>query len=121
MKHTIRIAYGICSYMIAAALLLVPSLTSIETPLVARVIPFLGGAFLISTTIVTNFEFGLTRLLRFRDCTLLVAAGSLCVLLSVAVFDYGALLGFIVSAAALELGVSAFSFRTHYVNRHRLA
>jgi hypothetical protein len=121
IKTKIRIAYGVCSYGVAAALLLVPSLSSAEQATVSLVVTFLGGAFLMTSSVVTDFEMGFSRLLRFRESAFLTAMGSAVVLLSAVVVNYGKGEAFIIMMGSLQMVVAAVSYKVHYVNRHRLA
>ena len=118
-KTKIRITYGIFSYGVAATLLLMPLIPNAEMATLPRVIPFLSGAFLLISALVTDFEVGFARLLRFRDNALMVALGSFVVLTSTALLNYGNLQLLMVLLAAMQTLLAAVAFKLHYVNRHR--
>ncbi len=121
MKLKIRIAYGVCSYGVAILLLLTPYFSAPETLAIGRIVPFLCGALLFASAMLTDFEMGIARMLKFRDSVSLTLAGSLCVLLSLMFVSYGPLTWLITMVVLCQGIMSGLAFKTHYTNRHRLA
>lgn len=121
MKVRIRIAYGLYSYFVAVALLLIPMVSPPETPAATRVVSFLAGAFLFAVALLTDYELGLARLLRFRENAWLVMTGSLVVIVLTLLLSYGAMIWLIVVLAISEFLMAGAAFKTHYINRHNLA
>lgn len=121
MKTKIRIAYGLCSYGVAVALLLIPYFSSSETPAASRIVSFLAGAFLLVVALLTDYELGLARLLRFRENAWLVMIGSMVVTVLTLLLSHGTLIWLIVALAIAQFIMAGTAFKTHYVNRHKLA
>ncbi len=119
MKLKIRIVYGFISYCIALVLLLSP-FSMVETPAIGRILPFVGGAFLICTGLITNFEVGLLRIMRFSDCVTCTFFGSLFVMIFGVVFEFGGLFWPVLSLAFIQAAVSGVALKTHQVNRQRI-
>jgi hypothetical protein len=94
MKIKIRIVFGICSYMVALVLLLTPFITDPHLPAAARIIPFLCGAFLLTGTLVTDFELGLA---------------------------YGQILWLLTMVVGCQGFISFLAYSVHTNNRHNMA
>ena len=121
MKVRIRIAYGLCSYGVALALLLIPYFSSPETPAASRIVSFLAGGFLLAVALLTDYELGLAKLLRFRENAWLVMIGSMVVTVLTLLLCHGPLIWLIVTLTTAQFVVASTAFKVHYINRHRLA
>lgn len=116
-----RIAYGLCSYCVAVALLLIPFFSPADTPAASTIVAFLAGAFLFAVAVLTDYELGLARLLRFRENAWLVMIGSLVVIVLTLLLSYGVMIWLIVLLAVTQFFMAGAAFKTHYINRHNLA
>src|SRR5690606_31402756 len=102
-------------------LLLIPFFSSPETAAATRVVSFISGSFLLAVALITDYELGLARLLRFRENAWLVMVGSMVVTVLILLLSHGSLLWLIVALALAEFIMAGTAFRSHYTGRRPLA
>src|SRR5690606_5111798 len=117
MTSRIRIAYGLCSYSVALALLLIPIHITEGSNGITGKVALAAGLFLFFVSIVTDFELGVLRLLRFRENAWLMMTASLTLALIVMLLGEGWLTWLVVMLAGVQFSMATTAFRTVFFNR----